>query len=115
MKTKIVVGCDLVYIPRFIKTIERTPSVRRKLFASEEISAECTDEHLAGIFAAKEALVKALAWKAGHWHDVMIDNRADGRPFYRFATAEKKILSHDLSISHDGDYALAFCSLTLKQ
>jgi len=114
-ETKVVVGCDLVHISRFVKTLERTPSVREKLFVLEEMSTECTMEHLAGIFAAKEALIKALSWKAGCWHDIIVHKRDDGRPVYRLVTGQSNILSHDLSISHDGDYALAFCSLTLKQ
>ena len=60
------------------------------------------DESLAGIFAAKESCKKVfndLGWK-----DIEVKREKSGKPIL---VINKDVISHDLSISHDGDYALA--------
>ena len=55
------VGADLVYMPRFRNVLGK---VQDKLFSPSEMK-NSEVEHLAGLFAAKEAVIKALNLKAG--------------------------------------------------
>lgn len=91
-----------------------------RLFNSEELerAAERTQpaEHLAGVFAAKEALLKALRTPGvlGKYHkEVTVGHREDGAAYLRPSATLAATLARlganilDVSISHDGDYALA--------
>ena len=73
-------------------------------------------EHLAGRFAAKEAVLKVLGtgWRGGiHWTDVEIRNAPSGEPRVRLhgqcaRIAEQQGISRVLiSISHTATYAVA--------
>ncbi|GAB3998625.1 holo-ACP synthase [Nocardioides marmoraquaticus] len=65
------VGCDVVGLDRFAAALRRTPTLRARLFAPGEAALD--DVALAGCFAAKEALVKALGAPPGlAWHDVEV-------------------------------------------
>ena len=94
-------GMDIVYIPRF-KAM--TKDAAESVFHSHELRGSQA-EHLAGIFAAKEAFFKALGKKIG-WLDISVEYKESGRPFLNSSLldAEQKVV---LSISHDGDYAVA--------
>lgn len=93
-------GIDLVHIPKFAEKI-KDQGLLKRLFTDEELrEAEGSAETLAGMFAAKEAYFKAVR-HTPEWHAVSIVHRDDGSPELR---------AHDsasLSISHDGDYAIA--------
>ena len=52
------IGIDVVDIARFTETLERTPSMREKLFTAAERTKPI--HSLAARFAAKEALANAL-------------------------------------------------------
>jgi phosphopantetheine--protein transferase-like protein len=69
---------------------------------------------LAGMFAAKEAVIKALAMKAGEWRKIEIGKNNHGRPEARLADFSRRIVAHDLSISHDGEYAVAAAVFLLE-
>lgn len=101
------IGCDIVYIPRFKKILTRTPSMRSRIFLPQEEKG-ASREKLAGIFAAKEAVIKALGLKAGDWLKIEIVKDKNGRPGVKLVNPSKNIISQDLSISHDKNYALAF-------
>lgn len=101
------IGCDIVYVPRFKKILARTPAVRRRIFLPRE-ERGASAEKLAGIFAAKEAIIKALGTPAGRWHDIEIFYEKSGRPKARFSRNLKPRRPHDLSVAHDGDYAITF-------
>lgn len=104
---QIRVGCDLVQISRFRKILKRTPAVGKRIFLPAETKARSIAS-LAGIFAAKEAIVKALRLKAGDWTKIEIRKTKIGRPEIKFNwKLPQKIANYDLSISHDGDYAVA--------
>lgn len=105
--TSMKVGCDIVYIPRFKKVIGRTPGIRRRIFLPEE-EKDASPEHLAGIFAAKEATMKAIGIPAGRWHDIEIDYYESGRPKIKLVGNSVSKYTCDLSIAHDGDYAVAY-------
>lgn len=58
------IGVDIVEIPRMARALERTPSMRTRLFTKEERdycdSSARPAEHYAARFAAREAVLKAL-------------------------------------------------------
>lgn len=102
------VGCDVVSIPRF-----RTALVRggdgflTRLFLPTELAEPRAVESLAGMMAAKEAVLKALALPIGSWHSIEIAKEESGRPVTRLFKEISQPSSLDISISHDGDYAFA--------
>lgn len=107
------IGVDVVDIPRFAATLERTPTMRDRLFTAREIEGRL--ESLAGRFAAKEAFVKALRAPAGmSWQDIEVVNDAQGAPALQLTGAaldrvtELAITATHLSISHDTSVATAF-------
>ncbi len=65
-------------------------------------------ERLAGVFAAKEALFKALGAPRS-WLEAEVVWDSVGRPQLRVAgeAASSGLLSLDLSIAHEGEYAVA--------
>lgn len=107
------IGVDVVDIPRFAATLERTPTMRDRLFTAAE--GVLPLHSLAGRFAAKEAFVKALRAPAGmSWQDIEIANDAQGAPVFRLSGAaldrvtELAITATHVSISHDASVATAF-------
>lgn len=105
---QIKTGCDLVKIERFKKSVERGgEQFLRRIFSSHELSYASCAETRAGIFAAKEAVIKALDLGPGSWHEVEICKDSSGRPFARVLNRDHTFISQDISISHDGGYAIA--------
>jgi holo-[acyl-carrier protein] synthase len=115
MKTKIQSGIDIVKISRIHSILNSKNRNRfiQKIFTENEIvqSKERFDEvlYFSGRFAAKEALKKAFSDNTypKHFKSFEILADKDGKPnvFY-----EKKNLENtSLSISHDGNYAVAHC------
>lgn len=107
------VGVDLVDLTRFESKLAATPTLIERIFTSSERSAK--PESLAGYWAAKEALIKALGNPVGlNWHDVSVTKDQDGKPFLLVtgATLERAkelgVSNWHLSISHDGGMAVAF-------
>jgi holo-[acyl-carrier protein] synthase len=107
------IGVDLVDLARFERAVDRTPRLRDRLFAPSEHDKPLRS--LAGRFAAKEALIKALGSSDGvHWLDITVTNSAQGDPRFELAgeTAEvvaaRGITSLHLSMSHDAGAAIAF-------
>jgi phosphopantetheine--protein transferase-like protein len=98
-------GIDLVFIPDFKKRVARGGAgfLKRIFLESELKNTEVT--HLAGVFAAKEVVMKALGIKAGDWHKIEVSYDKNGKPKARILG--KKVKNCDLSISHAGDYAVA--------
>ena len=103
-------GSDIVHLPKFKKTFQENKEYfAEKVFCSEEFK-ESTIEKIAGVFAAKEAVVKALNLGAGQWLKIQIGHDKSGKPFlvsYPQDKKEKIQWQHELSISHDGEYAIA--------
>src|SRR3989338_2656920 len=110
-------GIDIVYIPRLVKYINDDAFLDRLLTDVEReyiFTKKIPYKHLAGRFAAKEAVMKALGtgWDKGvGWRDIEIVNMASGRPIpllHSRAAAlsqNKKVL---LSLSYAKDIAVAF-------
>jgi holo-[acyl-carrier protein] synthase len=71
-------------------------------------------QHLAGRFAAKEAVFKALGDKNLSWKDVEITNDAEGKPLCTIVSSRAKNVSVHISISHVKNYAVANAIITQK-
>ncbi|UUT35893.1 holo-ACP synthase [Microbacterium elymi] len=107
------IGVDLVDIPRFERTIARTPRLLTRLFALAE--RPLAARSLAARYAAKEALIKALGGSDGvHWTEMEITTDAAGKPWFSLtgSTAEvvagRGIRTLHLSMSHDAGLAIAY-------
>jgi len=106
------VGIDVVDIERFAASIERTPSMVKRLFTPAEAALPLTS--LAARFAAKEAIAKALGAPYGmEWHDAEVISEDSGRPLLTIrgtvrARADELGVAHvHLSLSHDAGIASA--------
>ncbi|MCU1678720.1 MAG: hypothetical protein JWM93_3478 [Frankiales bacterium] len=106
------VGIDLVDIARFVATLQRTPSLRSRVFTDAE--SALTPDRLAGRFAAKEAVAKALGAPASlRWLDVEVTALPSGRPVLGVtgsvaaAADALGVRSWHLSLSHDGGFVIA--------
>jgi holo-[acyl-carrier protein] synthase len=113
------VGLDLVDVDRFERVLDRRPGLAGRLFAREELDYAGTlarpGATLAGRFAAKEAVMKALGVGIGavDWVDVAVLRKEGGAPQLvvrgraaRLAES-RGVVSWQLSISHTGTVAAA--------
>lgn len=101
------VGCDVVSIGTFQKRLlESGDLLLERIFHAGEYNG-ASPERLAGIFAAKEAGLKALGLPPGSWLQFYIDHDVSGAPLLRVLTTEYRINEVSLSISHNEDTALA--------
>ena len=80
------IGIDLVDIERFRRSLERTPSMRTRLFTPTELAyvepkADPVPS-LAARFAAREAVMKSLGLGLGAFgfHDVWVERAESGAP-----------------------------------
>ncbi|MFC6708098.1 holo-ACP synthase [Flexivirga alba] len=106
------VGIDVVDVERFIAKLDATPRLLERLFAEQE--RDLPPNSLAGRFAAKEALAKALGAPVGlHWVDAIVVKDDVGKPSMELrGSVEARanqlgIRSLHLSISHDAGIASA--------
>jgi holo-[acyl-carrier protein] synthase len=107
------IGVDLVDVARFESKLSATPALIERIFTPEE--RERSTESLAGVWASKEALVKALGNPVGlSWQDMTVAKDSLGKPRLEVSGATKErsqemgIESWHLSITHDGGMACAF-------
>jgi holo-[acyl-carrier protein] synthase len=107
------IGIDLVDIPRFERSIARTPRLLVRLFSPAERLLK--SRSLAARYAAKEALIKALGGSDGvHWTEIEVASEPSGRPVFRLSgstarvVADRGITAVHLSMSHDGGVAAAY-------
>lgn len=103
------IGIDVVDIKRFQESLERTPTLRDKLFTENEKQLPLSS--LAARFAAKEALYKALSPTHGlSWHEAEIINQPNGKPDFLFRGQIAELIDGaqvHLSLSHDAGIASA--------
>jgi len=114
-------GIDMVACRRLEEAIERHGDrFLRRVFTQTELDYCCgklrRTEHLAGRFAAKEAVLKVLGtgWRNGiNWTDIEVVNLPSGQPKVRLTgrcreLADEMGLSNILiSISHIDTHAIA--------
>ncbi len=104
-------GIDIVYIPKIEKIIEN--KAVNKIFSKKELKI-INAEHLAGIFALKEAFFKALSIKP-KWLAVEVTNKRNGEPKINISK-ELNVNPIDVSysISHENEYAIANVNILTK-
>ena len=107
------IGVDVVDLARFERAVARTPSLRERLFTANE--RELPLRSLAGRFAAKEALIKAIGDSTGvAWHDMEVVANELGNPSFVLhnavagIVAGRGITAIHLSMSHDAGIAIAY-------
>lgn len=112
------IGVDVVDLARFERALDRTPALKSRLFAEAELSTPLrvlSLRSLAGRFAAKEALIKALGDSTGvQWHDMQVVSGVDGNPHFELRGAAAIVAARaganhlHLSMSHDAGVAIAY-------
>jgi phosphopantetheine--protein transferase-like protein len=112
---KIKTGCDLVHIKKFEKSMKRGGGAfLSNIFSPHELSNNPSIESLAGLFAAKESTKKAFEITSKNWKEIEITKNKSGKPSIKIDELQDIIMSSDISISHDGDYAIAVATFLLK-
>ncbi len=108
------IGTDIIQINRIETLLEKYGDTFKKRFLVEdEIVTLKKMESIAGYWAAKEAISKALGCGIGRalsFHDIIITKNKLGAPTFALsdnAQKQHKIKSSSLSISHDGGFAIA--------
>jgi holo-[acyl-carrier protein] synthase len=113
-------GVDITEVRRLRQAIEKWgASFLNRVFTEEELENAKTRgslyQHLAGRFAAKEAVFKALGDNKLNWKDVQILNSKEGKPVCRILNGRNKKIDVHISISHIKNYALANAIVTEKE
>jgi holo-[acyl-carrier protein] synthase len=105
-------GIDMIELKRIKQAVSHQPRFPERILTYfeqkkfESLKGKRQYEYLAGRFAAKEAMAKALGVGIGaelSWHDMEIKSDEKGKPFL---TSPYPYLCH-LSISHTREYAVA--------
>jgi phosphopantetheine--protein transferase-like protein len=97
-----MLGIDIVHIPEFTTQLANGgDAFLARAFHAAELS-DRRPEHLAGLWAAKEAVLKAAGLQPGQWLDIHITYEPSGRP--KADAAGKQL---EISIAHHGEYAVA--------
>ena len=110
-------GVDITEVTRLKRAVEKWgDSFLNRVFTEEELVNAKTRgslyQHLAGRFAAKEAVFKALGDVNLSWKDVQILNDKEGKPSCKILNSRGKGTSVVVSISHVKNYAVANAIVT---
>ena len=110
-------GIDIVCIGRIKEVLSRTPRMIDKILTQSEKdyceSGKNAYQRIAGRFAAKEAVYKAVSSHIDglYFRDIEIETTAGGPRIASGCGAYRQLtdngMGYSLSISHDGDYAAA--------
>ena len=113
-----MIGIDLIKTSRMEHLMERFGEKALERFLSkDEIKLVKNHTTAAGFWAAKEAFSKALGTGIGSecsFHDIKIYKDAKGAPkiaLSRRIIQKFNILNSALSITHDGEYAIAVVTI----
>lgn len=109
-----MLGIDLVRIERIQKALDKHGNLFLcKFLSEEEIKESKNTASIAAKWAAKEAVSKALGCGIGAklgFLDIKIIKNEGGAPFALLSEKSSALFGIDrvyISITHDGDYALA--------
>lgn len=117
------IGIDTIEISRIKEAVELNSNFIDKLFSKNEIeylkTRNLRAEYIAGRFAAKEAVSKALGtgFRGFNLKDVEIDRNSLGKPIVTLKGKAKQIAEKSgrykmhISISHDRHSAIAYAVL----
>ena len=100
-------GIDIVHVPTFEHSLNAGgDSFYDRVFSpNDSIQRPGDVPHLAGLFAAKEAAMKALGDTSISWHEFVLGHEASGKPTLLLPGTAP--MSVDVSIAHHGDYSVA--------
>ena len=112
-------GVDIIEVRRLRQAIEKWgKSFLERVFTKEELKSSKDRaglyQHLAGRFAAKEAVFKALGDSGLTWKDVQILNSPQGQPRCVLLRSKDRKKEVHVSISHVKNYAVANAIITEK-
>lgn len=112
-------GVDITEVKRLRQAVEKWgEEFLNRVFTKEELenakSRGSLYQHLAGRFAAKEAVFKALGDANLNWKDVQVLNDKDGKPHCVILNGRNKKIGVHISISHVKNYAVASAIITQK-
>lgn len=109
------IGVDIENVSRFSEVKTRSDRFLKTFMTEEEIdycySKESPRPHIAARFAGKEAVIKALnglSMRDVTFRDIEITNDENGVPHVSFKTRRMLNIRVEISLSHSGDYAVAF-------
>lgn len=117
------IGVDIVEIRRIREILDKDNGFLEKIFTSNEIEylrrRNLRPEYVAGRFAAKEAVSKALGtgFRGFSFRDIIIENSTLGKPIVTLKGKARVIANKTgntnihLSISHGEDNAIAYAVL----
>ena len=115
------IGTDIIQISRIAQALDRHgDNFKKRFLSSSEIALAGKVESLAGFWAAKEAISKALGCGIGSqlgFHDIQLFKDPRGAPYFALSTqaaALHRIRESSLSISHDGGFAIATVIIELE-
>lgn len=110
-------GIDIIEISRLeeVNPAIRTRFIARVYTQREIEQAQDRSDALTGLFAAKEAVSKALGTGIGfvHWQDIEILHLPTGQPYVKLhrnaeiIATQKGLKTWSVSISHDRDKVVA--------
>ncbi len=115
------IGTDIIQINRIEKSLEKFgEKFKTKFLNDSEIQLVKKTESVAGFWAAKESIAKALGCGIGtdlSFHDIIISKDHRGAPDFTLTKEAQKrhnLKETSLSISHDGGFAIAVVAITFK-
>jgi holo-[acyl-carrier protein] synthase len=113
-----MIGIDIVVISRIEKLLDKWgEKALKRILTKKEIKLVKNASNAAGFWAAKEAASKAIGTGIGSkcsFYDIKISKTKLGQPILKY---RKKILKEfgikdsSVSITHDGDFAIAVVAL----
>ncbi|MCK4875596.1 MAG: holo-ACP synthase [Sulfurimonas sp.] len=113
-----MIGIDLIKTSRMNRLIERFgDKALQKFLCSDEITLVKNYKTASGFWAAKEACSKALGVGIGaecNFHDIVIYKTTNGAPKVKLSQKlidNFNITDISLSITHDGEYAIAVVAI----
>ncbi len=117
-----MIGIDIVSIARIEALMRKHPERALTRFLHEEERALAkTPQSIAGFFAAKEAVAKALGCGIGTlcgFYDIRIHKDVQGAPWFTLSphlVDTYAVQECALSITHDGGFAIAVATIMTSQ
>lgn len=117
-----MIGIDLIKTSRMASMIDKFGNkALKKFLCDDEIKLIKNHKTAAGFWAVKEATSKALGVGIGStcsFHDILISKTDRGAPKINLSKKivdEFGITDTSVSISHDGDYAIAVVAIEAKK
>jgi holo-[acyl-carrier protein] synthase len=108
------IGTDITVVSRIESSLNKFgEKFLNKFLSIEEQKISSKVESIAGYWASKEAISKALGCGIGKeltFHDITIYKDKKGAPHFKLSEKAQKhhqIKSSSLSIAHDGGFAIA--------